>query len=81
MYRLDRIGDSHGGIYVYIRNNIFSCCPNDLELPDIECVWIEIKTHKHNIKRLHVIGTIYRPSHFKVVICGKYKNLNKITII
>ncbi|MEW8547189.1 MAG: endonuclease/exonuclease/phosphatase family protein, partial [Candidatus Thiodiazotropha sp.] len=57
LYRRDRIGDSHGGICVYVRNNIYSCRRNDLELPDIECVWIEVKTH--NIKQL--IGTFYRP--------------------
>ena len=57
LYRRDRFGDSHGGICVYVRNNIFSCRRNDLELLDIECVWIEVKTH--NIKQL--IGTFYRP--------------------
>ena len=36
LYRRDRIGDRHGGICVYVRNNIYSCPRNDLELPDIE---------------------------------------------
>ena len=45
LYQRDRIGDCHGGICVYVRNDIFSCHRNDLELLDIECVWIEVKAH------------------------------------
>ena len=40
-----------------MRNNIYSRRRNDLELPDIECTWIEVKTY--DIKQL--IGTFYRP--------------------
>ena len=43
LYRRNRIGDRHGGICVYVRNNIYSRGRNDLELPDIECIWIEVK--------------------------------------
>ena len=57
LYRRDRNGDNHGGICVYVRNTIYSCRRNDIELPDIECVWVEVITH--NKKQL--IGTFYRP--------------------
>ena len=57
LHRRDREGDSHGGICVYVQQNLYSRRRNDLELPDIECIWIEINTH--NRKQLR--GTFYRP--------------------
>ena len=57
LYRRDREGDSHGGICVYAQQNLYSRRRNDLELPDIECIWIEINTHN----RKQLIGTFYRP--------------------
>lgn len=56
-YRRDRIGDNHGGICVYVNNNIFSKRRNDLELRDVECIWVEILTHNKKV----LIGTFYRP--------------------
>ena len=57
LYRRDREGDSHGGICVYVKQNLYSRRRNDLEFPDIECIWIEINTP--NRKKL--LGTFYRP--------------------
>ena len=57
LYRRDRPGDPHGGICVYIRNNVFSKRRHDLELQNVECIWIEVVIH--NKKQL--IGTFYRP--------------------
>ena len=37
LYRRDRVGDRHGGLCVNVRNNIYSCRRNHLELQDIEC--------------------------------------------
>ena len=56
-YRRDRIGDNHGGVCVYVRDNIFSKRRNDLELPNLECVWVEINIHNRKL----LIGTFYRP--------------------
>ena len=53
----DRPGDHHGGICVYVRSNIFSRRRNDLELPNLECIWVEVSIQ--NKKQL--IGTFYRP--------------------
>ncbi|MCG7879037.1 MAG: endonuclease/exonuclease/phosphatase family protein [Candidatus Thiodiazotropha taylori] len=56
-YRRDRIGDNHGGVCVYVRDDIFSKRRQDLELPNLECVWVEINTHNRKV----LIGTFYRP--------------------
>ena len=45
VYRRDRGGDNHGGICVYTKDNVFSRRRNDLELPNFECIWIEITVH------------------------------------
>ena len=57
LYRRDRGGDSHGGICVFVNQSIFSCRRLDLELPQIECVWIELSIHN----RKELVGTFYRP--------------------
>ena len=45
VYRRDRGGDNHGGICVYTKDNVFSRRQNDLKLPNIESIWIEITVH------------------------------------
>lgn len=56
-FRRDRVGDRHGGILVYVKRDIPCKRRYDLELPNIECVWIEI-----NIKNKKLLfGTFYRP--------------------
>ena len=57
LFRRDRPGDHHGGICVYVRNNIFCRRRNDFELPNIECVWVEVSFKN----KKHLIGTFYRP--------------------
>ena len=57
LYHRDRGGDNHGGICVYTKDNVFSCRRNDLELPNIECIWIEITVHHRKI----LLRTFYRP--------------------
>ena len=53
----DRRGDIHGGICVYIKSNVYSRRRSDLELPDIECIWLEIVCHH----RTFLLGTFHRP--------------------
>lgn len=57
LYRRDRPGDNHGGVCVYVRDNIYSCRRKTIELPNIECVWIELIVQG----RKQLIGTFYRP--------------------
>ena len=54
-FRRDHEGDSHGGILVYIKNDIPCKRRQDLELVNIECLWVEI-----NIKsKKMLVGTFY----------------------
>ena len=57
LFRRDRPGDYHGGICVYVRSNVFSKRRHDLELPNIECLWVEISIKN----KIQLIGTFYRP--------------------
>lgn len=57
LFRRDRIGDSYGGITVYVKNDIPSKRRNDLELISIECLWLEINIRNRKI----LVGTFYRP--------------------
>ena len=49
MYRRDRAGDNHGGICVYAKQNVHSRCRQDIELPNIQCLWIVNSTHHKKI--------------------------------
>ena len=57
LYRRDRPGDKHGGIYVYAKQDIYSHRRINLELPNIERLWIEVYMQH----RKALIGTFYRP--------------------
>lgn len=57
LYRRDRTGDAHGGVCVYVDQNYHSKRRADLEMNNIECIWLEI-TIQH---RKLLIGTFYRP--------------------
>ena len=59
VFRRDRIGDSHGGVCVYVKNNLHMRRRNDLELQNLECVRVEITTYYKKV----LIGTFYRPSN------------------
>ena len=64
LFRRDSSGDHYVGIFVYVRNNVYSGRRNDLELPNIECLWVEVSIR--NNKQL--IGTLYRPPNSSNVI-------------
>lgn len=55
--RKDRVGDSHGGVMIYVRDSIFYKRRRDLEPHGIECIWIEC-----TLKHKHILfGLFYRP--------------------
>ena len=55
--RKDRIGDSHGGVMLYVKTGIHYKRRADLEISDTESIWIElINNHKHIL-----FGLFYRP--------------------
>ena len=45
-FRRDRAGDRHGGILVYVKRDILCKRRPELELVNIECIWIEINTKR-----------------------------------
>ena len=55
--RKDRVTDPHGGVAIYVKNSIIYTRRHDLELPGIECIWIEVILKQ---KRL-LFGLFYRP--------------------
>lgn len=55
--RKDRIGDSHGGLLLYVKEGIHFKRREDLEIRDIECLWIEISNNRKHI----LFGLFYRP--------------------
>ena len=46
-FKRDRVGDSHGGIIVYVKNDIPCKRRQDLELLNIECIWLELLNIKN----------------------------------
>ena len=55
--RKDRVGDSHGGVILYIKEGIHYKRREDLEIRDIASIWIEVANkHKHIL-----FGVFYRP--------------------
>ena len=69
-FRRDRVGDSHGGIVVYVKENIPCKRRNDLGLNTIECIWLEL-----NIKNTKIlVGTFYRPPNPTPLILADIEN-------
>ncbi|MCG7876873.1 MAG: endonuclease/exonuclease/phosphatase family protein [Candidatus Thiodiazotropha endolucinida] len=61
--RKDRVGDSHGGVMLFVKDNIFYQRRADLEPRNIECIWIELI-----LKQKHILfGLFYRPPNTDMV--------------
>ena len=69
-FRRDRSGDSHGGIVVYVKENIPCKRRNDLELNTMECIWLELNIKYKNI----LVGTFYRPPNCTPLILADIEN-------
>ena len=54
--RRDR-DDGHGGVAIYVRNNMFCKERPDLSVNDLEAVWIETKLEQETL----LVGCFYRP--------------------
>ena len=52
-----RVGDSHGGVMIYVKERIYYKCRDDLEIRGIECLWIEVANHNKRIR----FALFYRP--------------------
>ena len=57
-FRKDRKINSGGGLLVYVKNGTCASRRTDLELKDLECIWLEIKPKK---SKPFLVGNIYRP--------------------
>ena len=55
--RKDRVGDSHGGVMIYVKEGIYYKRRDDLEIRGIECIWIEVANHNKRI----LFALFYRP--------------------
>ena len=55
-YRCDR-ETRDGGVAIYVKENISCKRRPDLEINNLECVWVEIKTYGH----IFLVAGIYRP--------------------
>ena len=69
-FRKDRPGDGHGGVAVYIKSEIPCIRRHDLEILNLECVWIEIRLPS---KRL-LIGKFYRPPNSDNTVLNNIEN-------
>ena len=56
-FRHDRGTNNYGGILVYVKDKLYAVRRHDLEVPNVESIWLEI--HSKNKKIL--FGTFYRP--------------------
>ena len=54
--RKDRTGDSHGGVMLYVKENIYYKRREDLEIRGVENIWIEIANNHRRI----LFGLFYR---------------------
>ena len=64
-YRFDRIGDKiRGGVMIYVKSSIPSKRRRDLEVPTLECVWVELTVHNTKI----LLRLFYRPPDSNVLI-------------
>ena len=62
--RHDRQADAHGGVAVYVKGMFHSRQRNDLELRNVECVWVEILIKNKPV----LIGTFYRPPNSNALV-------------
>ena len=56
-FRRDNLKSGGGGIIVYVRNDIIAKRRTNLEINDIDCLWIEISPRKG---KTFLVGSIYR---------------------
>ena len=62
-FRKDREINSGGGLLVYVKDGTSASRRADLELKDLECIWLEIKPKK---SKPFLLGNIYRPPNSKI---------------
>ena len=61
--RCDRANDPHGGVAIYIRNNLYSKPRTDLHINGLEAVWVETKLDQTSL----LVGSFYRPTNSDIL--------------
>ncbi len=61
LHRLDRQNRIGGGVAIYVRDSLTSKRRYDLEVTNLEAIWVEVKIKSRTI----LIGGIYRPPNSK----------------
>ena len=56
-FRRDRTNNRYGGVIIYVNSNIPCRRRYDIEVDQVECIWVECVIHK----KKYLIGTFYRP--------------------
>lgn len=56
-FRLDRDDRIGGGVAIYIRDNLYGTRRQDLYIPSLEALWVEIRLNNQS----YLIGGLYRP--------------------
>ena len=66
LLRRYRLGDNHGGVCVYADKNSYVKRRNDLEIQNVESIWLEVTVQHRKI----LIGTFYRQlnSHSDILL-------------
>ena len=69
-FRKDRVGDSHGGVIVYVKRDIPCKRRIDLEIINVECIWVEISLRNKKV----LIGTFYRSPNASSIVLSDIEN-------
>ena len=69
-FRKDRQTDRHGGVLVYVKDTISAHRRHDLEVNDIECVWLELKVKHKPI----LFGVFYRPPNSNTAVMSSIQD-------
>lgn len=69
--RKDRPINNGGGLVIYMKNNIHYKRRSDLELPNIETIWVEINA----LNRKFLLGLFYRPPNSSVDFWFSLENI------
>lgn len=69
-FRRDRLTDNYGGIAVYVKQDIPCKRRADLELINIECLWLELSIKNRKL----LLGTFYRPPSSTPLILSDIEN-------
>ena len=59
LFRRDRVGDRYGGVFVFVKRELYAKRRIDLELQNTEYIWVEIF-----VDRKKLLRSLLTPGHF-----------------